>query len=74
MMPEMSSASRDTILEYLKRLRRKYNVSQSEVERTVEVIDRYFRKQKDFDIIVSDSKIVVLAKKTPTSTPDVNAS
>lgn len=66
----MTSASRDDIVQQLMRLRRQYNVSEQDITRSVSIIDRYFSRRKDFDILVVNKKIVVLAKKTPASTPD----
>jgi hypothetical protein len=68
MASSAATASVDDICHYL---RRKCKLPQSAVANATEVLNKYFERKKDFDLIVKNGKVLVLAKKTPTPTPEV---
>lgn len=63
----MAGASVESICRFL---RRKYKLPVSDVENVGRVLRKYFDRRKDFDLIIEDGKILVLAKKTPNPTPE----
>lgn len=58
----MTSASIDDICIYLKK---KYKMSDTAVQNTYITLQKYYSNKKNFDLIVNNGKVMVLAQKTP---------
>ena len=63
----MTSASLEDLCEYLKR---KCKLPPAAINNANELLGKYYERKKDFDLIIKDGKVLVLAKKTPTATPE----
>jgi hypothetical protein len=63
-----SSVSVEDLCKYLKR---KYKLSNKALSSTCGTMKSYFDRKKDFDVLVDKTKgtVVLVAKKTPNTTP-----
>ena len=67
---ETDSMSVTSVDDIVNILRKKYKLSKGAVDKASELIEQYADRSKDFDIIVKNGTVMVIAKKTPTPTPD----
>lgn len=70
-MANMASASAEDICNFIKR---KYKLPKSAVENASQVLEGYFQRRKNFELVIERKlkKVVVIAEKTPEATPEVN--
>ena len=67
----MAGSSLSGLAAFIRKLRKRYNVPDDEIDRTVQVLAGLYARRKDFDIFLSSKgKVVVVAKKTPSATPE----
>lgn len=63
----MTAASLEDLGRYLKK---KCKLKSTELNATLQTLQTYYARRKDFDLFIKNGKVVIVAKKTPTQTPE----